>query len=416
MELFPGKSYVYALAGTILLVTSGGQLAGAVVDSLNPWAPTDFSITDSGIRAALPDVGKYVAKGRYCGEWVMPVVGAAPFEMQITWGPAYSGTTDVTVHWPLDTRVYSGYVTQDPSNGLPMSVFPFVPGDPRAWYDVRIGNFHCTFEAPTMPEPPTDGATESSQSGKPCDTQVASGIMKDRIASKSDPPGGGNVIRTLVGINFNVYVTFGTTCGPRSHAPSFNGAGVAASLRGPNNPPMGGEFVNNFAFAFKGSGNLRDSDGSWSVVDVKPVIVLFKPEGGLVELRQAQLLGLNENSCASWPQALQDALALIPLSYEWSVVSYFTTRTYCTKQYTQLKSGPDLDRAYTGIWGQQTSSSTQKELGGRIILNAVAQGSYSMQTFLGGQVSVVANKYGSGASGYYDGVPGAVAKVSVTIV
>ncbi|MCA1812303.1 MAG: hypothetical protein LC623_09890, partial [Halobacteriales archaeon] len=215
--------------------------------------------------------------------------------------------------------------------------------------------------------------TSSGGGGGGCNyqTHVGAGYGSSAATASTDTSMG-NVWKTYAALNYNINIYWYGDCG--GGPPSYSAAtGYAGDVRGPNQPARGGSYLMDIALTHKGGGNGYGSYDNWGWKSIynQPWITLQKPSEGKVKLESSTVLGLNQNSCTSWPQTVQDALAAVPWNYQWSLITYFATRTYCSDNWQSLDSGGSSgDRSTVGFKITRDSQTGQLEHGGRITFRA----------------------------------------------
>lgn len=234
----------------------------------------------------------------------------------------------------------------------------------------------------------TGGSTGGGGSGGSggCTGRTYVGHSVQNTAGFADTnPNQGNVWKTFASADFDAPTTWYGGCNRAGPGSYWAGNGYGATVRGPNNPAIGGSYLIDWSTAYKGGGEgYGSNDGfGYKSITAKPQLAFGKPSQNKIKLESTSVLGLNKNSCTSWPQPVKDALDVLSFfvqnSYA-SVVLYFATKDYCSndKPWTSLDSGTSNDRSQLGARLDKGSVNAQYEYGGRFAFKAVTTGTFTM--------------------------------------
>lgn len=306
-----------------------------------------------------------------------------------------------------------GLVSYDLVNGTYVATleFPEVPYVSVEQYYLRVDAGPWVSFNPyeiKIPDPASSlTASSTMSSGEPsCQTTVLNqaGSNKGEVLAKSPPPTA-NAWRDFSRGNavFKLYWD-DANCKNSNQPPATRFGGYAYDFRGPINPPKGGPFYNTVGVAYKGTTGPGPNNFGYGTMTVRPVFVYYKPSGGYVKVEKVDIVGLNKESCTSFPTEVTDALALVPTSYTWSVILSFATKTRCSTNWKELKpsNGKAGDLDWVGFQIKKDSSEFQYEMGARLTLNAVLKGTYKMTVNAGAELNSAARANGAPTGTDYD--------------
>lgn len=207
------------------------------------------------------------------------------------------------------------------------------------------------------------GAKQSSQKSSPCRTYYSVGLAENH-ASVSSSTSGGNIFKDFARVDYNTAIYWHSDCTRSGPGQYSKETGYSIDIRGENNPARGGPHLLDVALAHRAPpAGAGSSDGfGYQSIFIQPMLTLAKPGGNQVQLESTNLPHLNKESCTGWPDDLSTALSLIPVSYWWSVVITFSTKTYCTtKNWVSQDTGPSNNYAKTGFKITKAATGTQYE-------------------------------------------------------